>query len=402
LRRHAPKRPRLINTYGLTESTIISTVGDLTACPADGLKEVPIGRTIADTELYLLDPALRPVPLGVAGELFIGGGVLARGYHDRQDVTADRFVPHVFSRRPGERLYAQRSGAGAARRLVRVPGPRRPTGEDPRLSHRAGGDRDSAVRHSDLAGVAVAAPEERPGQRWIVAWVVPGARRPTPGELRSFLAESLPEYMLPGLFLFLDALLMTPNGKGDRAALPSTHGLGSESESGEGYTAPRDKTERIVAEIWQEALGVERVGIHDSFFDLGGHSLLLIRVSEAIRERFGRTVPMLDLFKPPDRRRPGTLPGRGAVRRSSALSPRVLEEGREGAASIRVAVGQERFLKADSSWRKPRSQGLIRPRRERQQKMRERHPQVRERRRPWRESHRYGRRGFLLQQAQAR
>jgi amino acid adenylation domain-containing protein len=347
-RRGAPRQPRLVNTYGLTESTIISTAGDLTSCAADGRREVPIGRAIADTQLYVLDPALEPVPLGVPGELYIGGGLLARGYLGLPGATAERFVPNPFRRGaeprgPGERLY--RTGD-----LARV----LPGGEleflgrdDHQIKIRGYrieiGEIEAALaRHPGLAAVAVAAPEERPGQRRLAAYVVARHRPPELAELRAFLGETLPDYMVPARYLFLAALPMTPNGKLDRAALPPPGELTAAGLAA--HEPPRDDTERFLAELWREALGVERVGIHDNFFDLGGQSLLLIRVHEAIKARFGEAVPMVDLFKQPtvaalarhlDRLEPAAVP-------VPAPPPAVAER----AARTRAALHEGRFLAA--------------------------------------------------------
>jgi amino acid adenylation domain-containing protein len=369
-RRAAPRRPRLINTYGLTESTIISTVGDLTACAADGHREVPIGRVIADTEIYVLDSAGEPVPPGVPGELYIGGGLLARGYHALPAVTAERFVPHPFPPRPGERLYRTgdlaRLAAGGELELlgrddhqVKIRGYRIEIGEI----------EAALARHADLQAVAVAAPEELPGQQRLVAYVVAGRRRPATDELRSFLAETLPGYMVPAQFLFLDALPLTPNGKLDRRALPAPppraagRGGARTPLPDDTWAPPRDDTERALTEIWRQALGVERVSIRDNFFDLGGHSLLLIRVHAAVQERFGTALPMVELFKHPTieslARRLGGLAERGvADRRGAPAGGAGLGEGpssglgpppgrvQERAARTRAAVGQERFRAA--------------------------------------------------------
>ncbi|HVR07952.1 MAG TPA: amino acid adenylation domain-containing protein, partial [Thermoanaerobaculia bacterium] len=364
-RRAAPLRPRLINTYGLTESTIISTVGDLTACPADGHREVPIGRVIADTEIYVLDPAREPVPPGVPGELYIGGGLLARGYHALPAVTAERFVPHPFPSRPGERLY--RTGD-----LARLPagGELEFLGRNDHQIKIRGyrieiGEIEAALaRHADLLAAAVAAPEELPGQRRLVAYVVAGRRRPAANELRAFLAETLPAYMLPAQFLFLDALPLTPNGKVDRQALPAAPPAGDEAAaplSADAYAPPSDDAQRTLAEIWRQVLAVERVGIRDNFFDLGGHSLLLIRVHAAVQERFGVALPMVDLFKHPTieslARQLGGAANPGAADRHGAGAAGIAGRpapapgsppGRlaERAARTRAAVGQERFRAA--------------------------------------------------------
>jgi|GEM_PF-313343 len=298
--RHAQGRPRLINTFGLTESTIISTVGELTHCAPGWGREVPIGRVIPDTELYLLAPALAPAPLGVTGELLIGGGLLARGYLGRPDATAERFLPHPFGAAPGARLY--RTG-DLARRLA--------GGE---LEYLGRGDHQLKIRgyrvepgeieaalsgHPDLAAVAVSAlREELAGNQRVIAHVV-ARRQPAPqaAELRSFLRQSLPEHMVPARFVFLPRLPLTANGKVDRSALAAAPGL-PEAPAAE-FLAPRDEAERTIAGVWRQALGLERVGVDDNFFDLGGHSLALIRVQESLRRHFGQGIPLMDLFRAP-------------------------------------------------------------------------------------------------------
>ncbi len=365
-RRHAGARPRLVNTYGLTESTIISTVGELTGAAVDGVREAPIGRVIPDTEIYVLDGAFRPVPLGVPGEMFLGGGLLARGYLGRPDATAERFVPHPLS---GGSLGARDlsggslgarglSGGSPGARLYRTGDLARvlPDGE---LEFLGRGDHQVKIRgyrielqeieaalalHPDVEALAVAAPEERPGQRRLVAYVV-SRRQPPPaaGDLRSFLARGLPEYMLPAAFAFLDALPMTPNGKVDRGALPPLSALAL--AAGKDYVPPRDEVEGAVAEIWRQALGVERVGIHDNFFDLGGHSLLLARVHEALAARFGVRLPMVDLFTHPTvdalaRRLRQDAPATSPPERQDQL------DARAARARAAVRAGPERVLAA--------------------------------------------------------
>jgi amino acid adenylation domain-containing protein len=341
-RRHAPEMPRLINTYGLTESTIISTLADLTtSLSANGTREVPIGRTISDTEVHLLDRALEPVPIGTPGEIYIGGGLLARGYLHRPGVTAERFVPHVFARVPGARLYKT---GDLGRRL--------PGGD---LEFLGRGDQQVKIRGYRIelgeietalaeppavAGAAVTAREDRPGQKRLVAYLATGPAPPAGfrEELRDFLRQRLPDYMQPGTFVFLEAMPLTPNGKVDRGALPAPQGGRPDLEAE--YVPPSDEIELAIAAIWQEVLGLERVGLYDNFFDLGGHSLLLIQIHDRLRERFGRSLPIVDLFKHP------TV---GALARHLGGEPAEEAPGaetvRDRAARSRAAVRQGRHLK---------------------------------------------------------
>jgi len=338
--RHAPERPRLINTYGLTESTIISTVGDLTThgAPASG-REVPIGRTVADSELYVLDRYLEPVPAGVPGELFIGGGLLARGYLARPKTTGERFVPHTISETPGCRLYRTGDLArflpdgtleflGRQDHQVKVRGYRIELGEiETALS-----------AHPAVSGAVVVAQEESGDKRLVGYLVTDGQEAPAVAALRAFLGQTLPDYMIPNRYVLLDNLPLTPNGKVDRAALPALDGR--RPEVGSEYVAPQNRMERTIAEIWARALRVDRVGVDDNFFDLGGHSLLLVEVHQQIKERLGRDVPIVDLFAHP------TV---GALARQLRAGDR--EEGdldaiRRRAARRRATAGADRFRAA--------------------------------------------------------
>ena len=300
-RRHAPVRPRLINTFGLTESTIISTACDLTAARLEGLREVPIGRAIADSTIYLLDRDLAPVPTGVPGEVFLGGRLLARGYFGRPDLTADRFQPHPHPSAPGERVYRTGDLArvlwdgdmeflGRGDHQVKLRGYRIELEEI----------ETALLRLPEVDAAVVLARDEPAGAKRLVAWIVPAlGASPDASELRATLRaalrEALPEHMLPAAFVFLEALPLTPNGKLDRGALPAPEGGGEEAR--ESYVAPRDAAERIIANIWKEALGLERVGIHDNFFDLGGHSLLLIQVHERLKRELATDLAMVELFR---------------------------------------------------------------------------------------------------------
>jgi amino acid adenylation domain-containing protein len=295
-RRHAGEHARLINTYGLTESTITSTVGHLDGPSLSELQgEVSLGRVIPDTEIYLLDREGNPAPIGLAGELCVGGGLLARGYQNRPEVTAERFVPHPFSSLPGNRLY--RTGD-----LARV----LPNGE---LVFLGRGDRQVKVRgyrieleeiegrllsHPGVESAVLLLREDRPGDKQIVAYLVfrrqPG---PRPGELRAFIRETLPDYMVPAAFVVLDAVPLTPNGKVDRRRLPAPELPASQESRFEALTP----IEGIVAGIWSDALGLPRVGVGDNFFELGGHSLLATQVLSRLQRAFGIELPLRRLFE---------------------------------------------------------------------------------------------------------
>jgi amino acid adenylation domain-containing protein len=293
-----PQVTRVLNLYGPSEDTTYST-GEV----VDRSGEAPtIGRPVAGSRAWLLDRAFHPVPAGSPGELFLGGAGLARGYVHRPDLTAERFVPDPFSG-TGARLYRTGDLArwrpdgrieflGRADHQVKIRGFRIEPGEiESRLAHHP------AVR--DAAVLALSGAEG--GDRRLVAYVAPAeGREIAVQELRAFLRETLPEYMVPGEWVALAALPLTPSGKIDRRALPAPDAADRPAAPGATADAvpPRTELERALAAIWCEALGVERVGVHDNFFDLGGHSLLLARVLASLRARFAG-VAMVDLFRFP-------------------------------------------------------------------------------------------------------
>src|SRR6185369_14396795 len=245
------------------------------------------------------DRGLNPLPLGVPGELCVGGEGLARGYWRRPELTAERFVPDPWSARPGARLY--RSG-DLGRRLpdgdveslgridhqVKIRGLRIELGEIEAALLALPGVRETVVVVRSDGSVGSR------GDRRLVAYVVGDAAT---GTLRAALRERLPEHMVPASFVLMNTLPLTANGKVDRAALPSPEGSRPELEVS--FVAPRTAEERAVAAAWQEVLGVATVGVYDNFFDLGGHSLLMVRVQSHLRDAFAREVPVLDLFQHP-------------------------------------------------------------------------------------------------------
>src|SRR6185436_13958746 len=272
---------RFFNGYGPTEATVCAT-----AKRYDGGERLTAGRPFAHVEVWVLDVRGNPVPIGVIGELCLGGTGLARGYLHRPEQTAGSFVPHPFAARPGERLY--RTGDLAIRR---------PDGEIEllgRTDHQAKirGFRielgEIEVAFTALAGVrevVVVVRQDTPGDPRLVAYVVGDVETDT---LRQLLRERLPDYMVPAAFVTLAALPLTPNGKVDRKALPAPQ----RQSAAERYLAPRTPVEEVLAGIWAEGLGLERVGIADSFFDLGGHSLLVVRIMTRSEHVLGVKVPM--------------------------------------------------------------------------------------------------------------
>jgi aspartate racemase len=257
---------------------------------------IPVGRPIINTQLYILDERLRPVPVGVTGELYIGGAGVARGYLNRPDLTAERFLPDPFSAAPGARIYKTGDLAryfangniecrGRADHQVKIRGCRIELGEIESL----------LSQHPDVRESVVIAREEVPGDRILVAYLV-AAEEPaiSPADLRSFLKQKLPDYMIPAAFVTLDALPLTANGKVDRRALPDPGQTRSASQ--ETYEAPRTAVESLIAEIWQDVLRVDRVGVQDNFFDLGGHSLLCLPVMTRLEKQLGVRIAPRDLI----------------------------------------------------------------------------------------------------------
>ena len=294
-RQLADRSAELWNLYGPTETTVWST-----ACQVQrDVDRISIGRPIANTRVYLLDEHLEPVPVGVAGELYIGGHGVARGYLGRPDLSALRFVPDPFALQRGARLYKTGDLArwlpdgtleflGRMDFQVKVRGFRVELGEIENVLAR-----HPAVRHA----VVVAQPDQG-GQSRLVAYVVSSdAESVSASSLRSHLRQHLPDYMVPGVFVPLDALPRTPNGKIDRKALPLPAAAQSEPETR--YVAPRTPMEELLAGIWADLLGIERVGIHDDFFELGGHSLLATQVASRLRDRFRAELPLQRLSNRP-------------------------------------------------------------------------------------------------------
>src|SRR5262249_29898248 len=283
--RHFPGVP-LINAYGPAECSDTVATHRLTVPPSP-LATVPIGRPIANTQLYVLDAHLQPVPIGVAGELCVGGTGVGRGYLNDPDQTRRRFLRDPFSHRHGARLY--RTGDLARWRVdgslefvgrldhqVKIRGYRVELEEIARV----------LVEHPQVQGVVVLARDDLGGEARLGAHIVTAGRRePTVSELRDFLKTRLPPYMIPTGFIFLDRMPLTAHGKVDRVALVAVRqGL---KVAGSEFVAPRDSTEEALAEIWADSLEVERVGVFDNFFDLGRHSLLAGRGLARVRNGFG-------------------------------------------------------------------------------------------------------------------
>jgi amino acid adenylation domain-containing protein len=295
----ASRARRVLNLYGPTEDTTYSTCSEV----ARSARRVAIGRPLAGTRAYVLDAGVGPAPLGVSGELYLGGAGLARGYLDRPALTAERFVPDPLSGEPGARLYRTGDVArflpggeieylGRLDQQVKVRGYRVEPGEV------------EAALCADpwVAECAVVAREWGGGGRRLVAYVVGrGGAGAEARRLRERLRRGLPEYMVPAAFVLLDSLPLTPNGKLDRNALPTPEALAAvdRPDSHPTATPPRTPLEHTIAALWQETLGVGQVGVHDNFFDLGGHSMLLVNIHRQLREQLRADLPIIELFNNP-------------------------------------------------------------------------------------------------------
>src|SRR5947209_6370105 len=282
------------NAYGPTEVTVCATVA---ACHPDSGRP-PIGWPIANTQVYVLDGQLQLVPVGVPGELYIGGEGLARGYLNRPELTAERFIPHPFSTEPNARLYKTGDLAryrpdgsleflGRLDQQVKLRGYRIELGEIEAL----------LGQHPAVRECLVLVREAGIDDKRLVAYVLPeqAEQKPSEGELRSYLQTKLPEYMVPTAFVEVQAWPLTPNGKIDRRALPApqrTTAAGASSS-----LAPRSPLEEVLLGIWAQVLGVEQVNLHDNFFELGGHSLLAMQVVWRVREALQVELPLSCLFE---------------------------------------------------------------------------------------------------------
>jgi amino acid adenylation domain-containing protein len=285
------------NMYGPTETTIWSTVEQIIT--AD--QPISIGRPIANTEIYILDTQLQPVPIGITGDLYIGGVGLARGYWQRPDLTGDKFISHPFSTAPNARIYQTGDLArylpngkieclGRADFQVKLRGFRIELGEIEAL----------LGQHPTIAQAIAMIREDLPGDHRLVAYVVPTAQANTTlssSELRQFLQQKLPDYFIPAVIVTINALPLTPNGKIDRKALPAPDFSNFQLQTS--FIAPQTPTEISLAAIWSQVLRIEQVGIGDDFFELGGHSILAIQVISRARQAFAIDLPLQSLFEQP-------------------------------------------------------------------------------------------------------
>jgi amino acid adenylation domain-containing protein len=289
---------RLYNHYGPSESHVV-TAHTLAGLPDLWPKLPPVGRPISNANTYVLDQNLRPLPIGVPGELCLGGAGLSRGYLNRPDLTAAKFLPNPFGSEPGSRIYltgdlARFRNNGSIEFLGRI---------DDQVKIRGfriepGEIETTLTAHPAVREVVVVAREEVKGDRRLVAYIVAASdyAEGLAGELRSFLKERLPDYMIPAAFVMLDVLPLTASGKIDRRALPAPDPA---SEADHLFEAPRTPVEETLAAIWSAVLKRDRIGAGDNFFDLGGHSLLATQVMSRIRSAFQLDLPLRLLFQHP-------------------------------------------------------------------------------------------------------
>jgi hypothetical protein len=288
------KGSELWNMYGPTETTIWSS----TARVAREEGPIHIGRPIANTQLYILDSHLQPVPVGVPGELHIGGVGLARGYHHRPELTAEKFIADPFAANAGGRIYKTGDLArylpdgniehlGRLDHQVKIRGFRVELGEIEEVLN----------QHPAVKTSVVIVREDIPGDKRLTAYVVNRNGAVSPSELREHLRFKLPDYMVPAAFVTQETMPLTPNGKVDRKALPAPSLVRTEAPLN--FVAATTPMEQLVTEIWTKELGLAKVGMHDNFFDLGGHSLLLIRVQAKLCEALKSNVSIVELFQYP-------------------------------------------------------------------------------------------------------
>ncbi|MGZ4123078.1 MAG: non-ribosomal peptide synthetase, partial [Tumebacillaceae bacterium] len=295
--KHGDQTPQLVNMYGITETTVHVTYRPIALADLEAGAGSVIGRPIPDMQVYVLDALGDPVPVGVPGEMYVGGRGLASGYLNRPELTEERFVAHPFTDKQGERLY--RTG-DLARFLVN--GDLEYLG---RIDHQVKlrgfrielGEIEAVLaQHPAVREAVVLVREDIPGDQRLVAYVVATDKLSESDDLRGAVASQLPEYMVPSAYVLLESIPLTTNGKVDRKELPAPSGS-QLAERKEPYVAPRDALESELVRIWEELLGTSPIGIQENFFSLGGHSLLAVRLMAQLKKQFGRDYPMGLLFQ---------------------------------------------------------------------------------------------------------
>ena len=286
----------IYNNYGPTENTVVATSAKIV--PTSVMGRLPtIGRPISNAQIYLLDKQLQLVPIGVAGEIYIAGNGLARGYLNQPKLTAEKFIPNPYSVEPGARMY----GTGDLARYM-------PNGNIEflgRIDHQVKirgfrielGEIETALsEHANVQDAVVLVREDKPGEKRLIAYFVPKGDDPAVAELRQFLSEKLPSYMVPFAFVVLDHMPLTPNGKIDRKDLMTRN---IETVVTREFVAPQTQAEKVIASIWADILGIEQISINDDFFDLGGHSLLVMRLISQLRNAFSLEISLRTIFDAP-------------------------------------------------------------------------------------------------------
>jgi amino acid adenylation domain-containing protein len=284
----------VVNSYGPTEATVVVSSGLIE--PTELPTHLPhIGRPIANVKFFVLGEQLQPAPIGVVGELYVGGAALARGYIGLAAATADRFVPHPYSQAGGERLYktgdlvrylanGNLDYVGRADQQVKIRGYRIELGEI-----------EAVLEQHEAVAEAIATVRDEGGQKRLAVYVVGNGATPNIQELRAYLQQRLPAYMVPAAIVFIDRTPLTANGKVDHKALPEPDWVQIER----GWIAPRTDTEEVLAALWMQVLGIDQVGMNNNFFELGGHSLLATQVISRLREAFHVELPLRDFFQRP-------------------------------------------------------------------------------------------------------
>lgn len=297
--KHVPKDVVLINAYGPTETTIAATMAYLHRPDQNTANSrITIGKPVQNNQAYILDQNLQPVPVGIPGELYIGGLGLSRGYLNRPDLTMDRFINNPFSSDITSRLYKTGDRArylpdgnieylGRFDHQIKLRGFRIELGEIENLLQRQAGVRNAIV----------IVREDQPGSPYLAAYIIPGDMTPQPHALQNALKNKLPSYMVPNFYIMLNAWPLTPSGKLDHKALPALER--NRSHSDDDSIAFRTPYEKRIAQIWSEAMALENIGIHDNFFELGGHSLLAMRIITHINHTFDTQLPLRDFFESP-------------------------------------------------------------------------------------------------------
>ena len=298
-RENIGEQARLVNSYGPTETTIVATVCDLSLADARAGSEAPIGRPIANTLIYVLDSNLRPVPVGLPGELYIGGAGVARGYLNRPELTEEKFIPNPFADERAPRIY--RTGdvvcyrpdgnlefVGRIDNQVKIRGFRIELEEI-----------EQAIRaHDEVVEVVVLAVEDGGDKKLAAYPVIARDAQLTSNDLRQFLSGKLPAYMMPATFTIIDSIPLMPNGKTDRRALLSL-AQAPDSSPSEDFEGPRSPLEESIADVWTNVLKLERPGIHDNFFELGGHSLMAAKLISILRRQLDVELNLADVFQSP-------------------------------------------------------------------------------------------------------